>query len=417
MAMSDFTPHPCGSDPALGGNPPPPLTGAVLGGWAGATQRLESEAIGARLAALKEVIQYGDRGIERVIQALTDPAEPVRRLACRLLRQAERGRDFLLNHQPLGYFTTIADWQIEPYDPQLGITDPEMKAYAVRMVNTGRQRTDDMSQFEALLQDPRVTDLQALVFEIDDHSWKHNRPPFSVAVTAICDAQALLPNLKALCVKDREGGEFAWSSARLIVSDFHPLLQAFPELEVLQIQGEHTHFQMISDCADLHHDRLRTLMIHVLGLMPGQVKQFCAMSLPRLESFDIWLDPDRSPGELVTRAMMPLLSGDAYTNLKYLGVCGCPDGDNLIKKTIKSPIMKQLVGLDLKINEITDVGALVLWRNQDKWPNLKFLNLSRNYISEQMVAHFQTLPYQVEIASQTKAWFCGRWYADERLDE
>lgn len=117
----------------------------------------------ARLAALKEVIQSDDRGIDRVIRALSDPVEPVRRLACRLLRQAERGQDFLLNHQLLGYFTTFADWQIEPYDLQVGITDPEMHAYAVRMVNTGWERTDDLSQFEALLQDPKVTDLQALV--------------------------------------------------------------------------------------------------------------------------------------------------------------------------------------------------------------------------------------------------------------
>lgn len=415
--MSDLTPQPCRSDTVLGGKTPPPLTGAVLSGWPGATQRLESASIVARLAALKEVIQYDDRGIDRVIQALTDPAEPVRRLACRLLRQAERGQDFLRKHQPLGYFTTFADWQVEPYDPQVGITDPEMNAYAVRMTNTGRERTYDLNQFKVLLQDPRVTDLQALVFEIDDHTWKLNHPPFSAAVTAICEAQPLLPNLKALYVKDREGGEFDRSASKLTVSDFHPLLQAFPDLEVLQINGEHTHFQMISDCADLHHDKLKTLMIHVLGLMPGALEQFCAMSLPRLEYFDIWLDPDRSPGERVTRAMMPLLSGETYPNLKYLGLCGCPDGDNLIKKTIKSPIMKQLVGLDLKTNEITDVGALVLWRNQDKLPNLKFLNLSRNSISEQMVTHFQKLPCQVEIANQTKAWFCGRWYSDELLDE
>ncbi|MBL1178691.1 hypothetical protein [Pantanalinema sp. GBBB05] len=414
--MFDLTPQPRRFDAVLGGETLSPLTGAVLGGWTGAKQRLESDSIVARLAALKEIIQYGDRGIDLVIQALNDPAKPVRRLACRLLRQEERGQDFLLNHQPLGYFTTFVDWQVEPYDPQVGITDPEMNAYAVRMANTGREHTYDLSQFEALLQDPRVADLQALVFEID-YNIREPKRPFSVAVTAICEAQARLPSLKALSVKDSEDGDFDCSTSRLIVSDFHLLLKAFPHLEVLQLHGANFDSQTISDWVGLHHSRLKTLMIHVPTLRPREIEQFCAMKLPRLEYFDMWLYPDRAPGELVARAMTSLLVGESYPNLKYLGMCGCLDGDTLIKRIIKSPIMNQLIGLDLKINDITDVGAEVLWRNQDQLPNLKFLDLSRNYIREYMVAQFQKLPCQVEIADQTKIWLCGRWFLDGLSDE
>jgi hypothetical protein len=82
--MSDLNPNE--SDLVLGGQNPPPANAAILGGFAGAKQRLKSESIAEKLWALNNAVQYGDKAIDLALEALTDEAHEVRRLAKRLLR-------------------------------------------------------------------------------------------------------------------------------------------------------------------------------------------------------------------------------------------------------------------------------------------------------------------------------------------
>lgn len=399
--MTEVTPQPRSSDAILGGQTPPPVTGAVLGGLAGAKQRLESEALVARLSALQEAIQYGDQGIDLAVQALSDSAEPVRRLAGRLLRShgEERGRDALLNHQPLSYFTTLADWRFETYNPQVGITDPDNNAYVVRMTSMGLQRSYDLSQFEALLQDPRVTDLQALVFQIDCNYWGNywdKDHTFGVALEAICDAQ-VIPNLKALFVGDSEGNCPEYRKSKIRIFDIRPFLEAFHHLEVLQVYGYFGEY--ILECAGLQHDKLKTLIIETADLNLQNIEQLCAMELPSLEYFELWLGRWHRGADEINKAIMPVLSGYAYPNLKYLGLCSCEDTDGLVKEVLESPILEQLAVLDLKMGTMTSAGVQMLL-NHLNLQNLKLLNVSGNYLSEEAIAQLQQLLCQIEVADQ-----------------
>ena len=69
-------------DVVLGGQVPAPVGGVVLGGLAGVEQRFRSGVVEHRIAALTEALNYGDAGLELVIQALDDEAEQVRDFAC-----------------------------------------------------------------------------------------------------------------------------------------------------------------------------------------------------------------------------------------------------------------------------------------------------------------------------------------------
>ncbi|MBE9013666.1 HEAT repeat domain-containing protein, partial [Pseudanabaenaceae cyanobacterium LEGE 13415] len=322
--MTDSTPR--DSDAVLGGQTPPPTTGAILGGLAGARQRLESEAISARLTALKEAFQYGEQGIDLAIQALDDSTEEVQQLACRLLRISDRGRQSLLEHRPLSYFTTLADWRHEIYNPQIGITDPENNAYVVRMTNSGRSGSYDLSQFEALLNEPRLAELQALVFQID-YNYCDEDHTFGVAIEAICDAQERMPNLKALFVGDSEGGHFVERSYRapefrkskIRVFDIRPFLEAFPKLEVFQCYGYFAEYTL--ECAGLRHESLKSLIIETSDMLYENIEQLCSIELPELEYFELWVGRSyHSSGSPLDR-MLPVLSGYAFPKLKYLGLC------------------------------------------------------------------------------------------------
>ncbi|MBD2096393.1 HEAT repeat domain-containing protein [Trichocoleus sp. FACHB-591] len=394
--MSELTPQPRSSDAILGGQTLPPVMGAVLGGLAGVKQRLKSETLVARLSALREAIQYGDSGIDLAIQALSDSSEPVRRLACRLLRSQgdERGREALLNHQPLTYFTTLADWRFETYNPQVGITDPENNAYVVRMTNSGRERSYDLSQFEALLKDPGVTELQALVFQINHNYWDQEHI-FGVALEAICDAQARFPNLKGLFVGDSEGDGPEFRKSKIYVFDIRPFLEAFPKLEVLQVYGHFGKYRL--ECAGLHHDKLKTLIIETADLQHENIEQLCAINLSGLEYFELWLGRWHRSAAEVAKAMLPLLSGYAYPNLKYLGLCSCEDTNGLVKEVLESPILEQLAVLDLKMGTMTSAGLLL---NHPNLQNLKLLDVSGNWLSEGAIAQLQQLPFLVEATEQ-----------------
>jgi hypothetical protein len=104
--MSELNSHE--SDAVLGGQNPPPVNAAILGGLAGIKQRLESESLRARLHALTDATQYGSDGIDLLLQSLTDDDEDICRLARRLLRNqtGEAGKEALLGEDPLSYFTT-----------------------------------------------------------------------------------------------------------------------------------------------------------------------------------------------------------------------------------------------------------------------------------------------------------------------
>ena len=91
-------------DAVLGGQNPPPVAGAVLGGLQGAKIRLARAGVEQRIAALKDAIKYGQDGLEVVIQALKDESGQVQRAAFLLLQQQKpqpRITEILQEYPPL----------------------------------------------------------------------------------------------------------------------------------------------------------------------------------------------------------------------------------------------------------------------------------------------------------------------------
>lgn len=71
----------------LGGQNPPPVSGAVLGGLAGIQRRLSSSLTEERVGAIAQLSQHGQTGLNLLIQALQDPSVQVQRAAYALLCQ------------------------------------------------------------------------------------------------------------------------------------------------------------------------------------------------------------------------------------------------------------------------------------------------------------------------------------------
>ncbi len=101
-------------DAVLGGKAAPTITGIVLGGLKGVKNRLNSSNIEEKIAALRSALNYGDAGLDLVLEALQDSSIQMRRLARRLLKQKQesKARQALLNYDPWLFFTKLEKWQI-----------------------------------------------------------------------------------------------------------------------------------------------------------------------------------------------------------------------------------------------------------------------------------------------------------------
>jgi hypothetical protein len=394
--MSELNPH--NTDAILGGQNPSPTTAVVLGGIAGVQQRLASESIVAKLQALKDVNQYGTSGIDLALQALSDPAEEVKRLARKLLRNqtGEEGRSALLSREALHYFSTLADWQWEFYNPEIGIVDPENNAYVIRMTNAGswiNRKSYDLSQFETLLKDPRIGELQALIFQIDFNYYDDSHT-FGIALEAIIDAKDLFPNLQGLFVGDSTGDHpVEYRRSKLHVFDIRPFLESFPELEILQVYGRFDD-EYTLECAGFKHEKLKTLIIETAHLSGENLSQIGGIHLPNLEYFEIWLGKWGSSASYVISALESILSGYGSPKLKYLGLCSDENTNSIISEVLKTPIISQLAVLDFKMGTMTAKGVEYLLQSSDL-NNLKYLNVFGNDLPENAVIALAQLTCQV----------------------
>ncbi|NET55863.1 MAG: SUMF1/EgtB/PvdO family nonheme iron enzyme [Symploca sp. SIO2E6] len=80
---------PQADDAVLGGEVSPPVGSVILGGIEGVRQRLRGSAVEQRLMALQDALNYGETGLELVIEALQDQSPEVQFTAHLLLIQQQ----------------------------------------------------------------------------------------------------------------------------------------------------------------------------------------------------------------------------------------------------------------------------------------------------------------------------------------
>ncbi|MGB3638030.1 MAG: HEAT repeat domain-containing protein, partial [Rivularia sp. (in: cyanobacteria)] len=224
-------------DAVLGGQSPPPIHGAVLGGIEGIKRRLSNPVVDVKLAALTDALKYGDAGLELVIQALRWEPKKIQRHAYKLLRRREEARvkQALEEYQPWNLFErfkelyaeTFANRQIVDYNPEVGIEDSANTAYKLLWhYDSAPLETEQVTIF---LQDSQASKLEALIIGEWGEAYENDS---SGIIDALVNAKDKLTNLKAIFIGDIESMECEISWIRQ--SDISPILRAYPQLEVLQ---------------------------------------------------------------------------------------------------------------------------------------------------------------------------------------
>lgn len=365
-------------DAVLGGQAAPPFEGVVLGGLEGVKHRLRSSNVEARVAALSEALNYGEAGLDLVIAALKESSKLVQGSAFQLLRSRteKKVKQVLSDCDPSLLFTTLHNWNIENFNPRVGVTDPLGTAYVV-----------NIEQFKLLLQDPLASKITALVWQMPSYDWSQTRQ-FRYVVDALFDAHEHLTNLKALCI----------GNSVIPIGDVGAILKVYPSLEVLQIRAGNA-----LDFSNQRHDNLKVLIVETIN-SSQTIVQLGNLELPALEYLDVCENEEYGNGKSEPTVLTPILSGKLFPNLKYLGLRNINYSDKIAYALVRSLIVHRLLALDLSDGTLGDKGAEALL-NCSVINRLHTLNLSRNYLSKEMVQRLSYLRCRVIAKSQKSRYY------------
>lgn len=402
--MNDNSNHPREYDAVLGGTSQAPLQGVILGGMQGVKHRLNSPIIEARISALYEALNYGEEGLDLVIAALDNKFRKVRHVAVQLLQQREETqaklalqsykfwRDFRferLNGLPLpyGHATTFANRKVVEFDSLTRISNPKKTAYALRVsyYDAHQPKITILDKFKFLLKTSRASEIEALVFGLCDYA--HNNP-----ISMLVAERKNFKNLKALFLGDIDNSE-CWCYW-LDLSNISQILVAYPNLEVLKIRCSEDGYERLA-FEPLQHNKLKALIVESDKLRPRQINEICALDLPALEYLELWLGiEDDRLGNSLFEHLMPIISGQRFPKLKYLGLRHSNESAYITLALVESPLIEQLLELDLSMGNLEDEGAEFLL-NCPAVNQLDTLNVSANRLSHDMVARLKQLDTEV----------------------
>ena len=393
-------------DAVLGGNAPPPIHGAVLGGIGGVKRRLASSNVDAQVAALNDALNYRDVGLNFLIETLQHESVEIQRYVYKLLQDKEEThvKQALQNYKfwtsfekyykfPTNHATTFANRKVIEFDPKIGITNTLNTAYAIRGYTHWGYKKYDITiadKLKLLLQNPLANKVEALVF---GHWFERDSKDLSSrnVVNALLDVHEKLQNIKAIFI-----GDIPECSVNSIVqSELSYIFLAYPKLEVLKIRGDSNSLFHLGEPYGLEfskcrHENLKTLIVEANGLRYQVVNQICQLELPALEYLELWLGSKqcyRDEMEYIND-LMPIFSGK-FPKLKYLGLHNT-DTDEIAFAIVNSQIIKNLVELDMSVGTMTDMGAEALL-NCPAIRQLDTLDISYNGINCEMIEKFKQL--------------------------
>lgn len=398
--MNEESKQPREYDLVLGGNNPAPVDGLVLGGIVGIKRRLESNNTEIIKSALSDAISYNDEGLKLVINALYNTPQEIRQHAVNILRnyKTAKAEQALLDYDPNSLFVRFSDWNLKDFNLESYLDDPVNTAYRINL----KQFNNIISELEKI--EPQGSKIEALYCPMWSDWYDYDRGQslsYKECIDLLLDAHQQLPNLKALFLADetddREEARWEYKRYKIEMDEVSYLLEAYPKLEVLHLQGrDGLKFSYIK------HSNLKSLIIETRRLEYQTLKQIASLDLSHLEYLDLWFGEDYNIQRKIEiyyetfniNILEPFLFTDHFSNLKYLGLCSCEWADDLVDFFRDSPVIENLRILNLTRGTLTDEGAEILL-NCSAINKLHTLDVSMNLLSSEMIHKLSQLDCNV----------------------
>lgn len=207
-----------------------------------------------------------------------------------------------------------------------------------------------------------------------------------------------LPHLTTLFLGDITFDE--WEISWIETGDISKLFPAYPQLEHLGIRGNTAHYEgNYLHLGTFHCEHLKTFIIETGSLERSVAHDVLRSHLPALEHLELWTGAEYYGGNCTVEDFAPLLSGDLFPNLRYLGLRDSEFADDLAIALSQSPLLERLRVLDLSLGTLSDTGATALL-NCPAIRKLEKLDLHHHFCSEEMMQQLQALPIEVDVSER-----------------
>ncbi len=138
------------------------------------------------------------------------------------------------------------------------------------------------------------------------------------------------------------------------------------------------------------------------GLSVAIINDVIASSLPSLEHLELWLGEGNYGWDGTVADLQPLLDGDLFPKLKYLGLRDSEIADEISAAVASAPVLRQLETLDLSMGTLADEGAKALL-SSPAIKSLRKLDLHYHFMSSETAARFRSLGIEVDVSDQQEA--------------
>ena len=259
------------------------------------------------------------------------------------------------------------------FDPDKGLRAPDKNA--IKLALDWDDKVPFAEVLARFLSDPLVGQVSSLVIG----TWGDEYEASSASVVeALVAASDKLSGLRALFLGDItfEECEISWIQQ----SDVTPLLLAFPGLEEFRVRGGQG-----LQFGRPRHENLRSLTIESGGLDAAVVRAVLASELPNLEHLELWLGDDAYGATATLDDLAPLLQGDLFPRLRYLGLRDSCMADQLATVLADAPVLDRVEVLDLSLGVLSGVGGRALAASS-RLGSLKKLDIHHHYVPEAVVA-------------------------------
>lgn len=287
------------------------------------------------------------------------------------------------------HLTHFAGQPVREWRAETGIQEPEDALYRITLdYDAGEEGSRWTDEFARFLADPASGEVRGLVVGAWHH-WGGEEIHVETVVEALVAARARLPHLTALFLGDitSEENEISW----IAQGDVSPLLDAYPRLEHFGVRGGAG-----LRLGRLQHSHLQTLVIQTGGLPADVIRQVTAGDLPALKHLELWLGDEGYGGDSSLEDLQPILSGQLFPHLQYLGLCDSEYQDEIARAVAVSPLLERLDVLDLSNGTLGDEGAAALVASPAV-RKLRKLDLHYHYLSVGMMEQFQSLGIEVNL--------------------
>jgi hypothetical protein len=270
----------------------------VLGGFDAIHSRYRNIDPLMRIVALKEAYKHGPKGLQLLHYALQDPELDVRLAAYRLARLMHPQKQPPCNYRNL--FKTLDSWNWDVSNPDVIILKPTSRQSDSH--NGLAWSTQKINEILAIKGDPALQKIKAIYIgdamrSEDSYSWGQRSDKLGLTEDKF------------------------YKKSHLDMANFAPILEAFPELEVLHVCGRMESYLYSLKPSDLCHSRLKSLIIETADQSSDILSALQAAQLPELQYLELWLGRDRYISyKYLAPLFEDLMSGKLFPNLRYLGL-------------------------------------------------------------------------------------------------